>query len=146
MDDMRLRTITTAVALLLTVLVSGASAAQAQPAQQADPPSPENCWRFEAGDPIWGISCFQVNGDDQWVKDDEANGWAVGAQIQTNYGKTRWCANRNTAGSWVECKFDHRENTCVRFRLYEQDGGADGPTRNWTAWTPWLSTTYYDFC
>jgi hypothetical protein len=90
-------------------------------------------------------SCFEWDGDDQWVQDSKSNDGSARAQIQTNYGKVRWCANTHQAVSWYECTFDHSENTCVRWRMYEQHG-TGGPSRNWTPWTRWHSTSTGDLC
>lgn len=93
-----------------------------------------------------GSTCFEWNGDDQWVYDrPPADGWRVGVQIRTDYGKIRWCVNAHGAGTWHECTFDHREHRCVQFRLYEQNGPS-GPTRNWRNWTRPISTSTGDPC
>jgi hypothetical protein len=59
-------------------------------------------------------------------------------QLQTNYGKTRWCANTHGAVSWHMCNHDHRENACVRWRMFEQNHG--GETFGWTEWSDWWET------
>jgi hypothetical protein len=93
-----------------------------------------------------GSTCFEWNGDDQWVYDrPPSNGWSVGVEIRTDYGKIRWCVNSHGADTWHECNFDHLEDHCVQFRLYEQNG-VGGPTRNWTNWTRPISTSTGNLC
>jgi hypothetical protein len=131
---MRRRLVAVLSMLLLAVpaaVVIGAPAAQAA--------SPPGACEYFYSDPYYGETCFEWEGDDQWVWDGAPNGWGVVVQIETDYGKVRWCANREGASTWVECKFDHDEDHCVRFRLFEQDDGADGPTRNLTAWSQYIS-------
>ena len=86
-----------------------------------------------------GSTCFQWVGDNQWVVDNDANGWAAVAHVQTNYDKNRYCQARPSAEGWDYCDFDHKEGKCVRFRMYELK---DGVTRNWTAWSPWYGIDY----
>jgi hypothetical protein len=82
----------------------------------------------------WGDACFEVEGDAHWVRDQTPNDWSVRVQIQTDYGKIRWCANTHGADSWHRCNFDHREFSCVRWRMFEQKGRS---TRKWTDWSAW---------
>lgn len=77
-------------------------------------------------------TCFVPNGDDQWIRDLDANGWQAWVHVQTNYGKNRYCGSLPAADGWGVCKYDHDETKCVRFRLYEEK---DGVERNFTAWS-----------
>ncbi|MBB5838494.1 hypothetical protein [Kribbella italica] len=87
----------------------------------------------------WGATCFQWDGDDQWVVDLDANGWTTVAGVDTNYGKERDCAAPAAADGWKECKYDHREGTCVRFFLYEKK--SNGTLNRVSAYSPWYSTS-----
>jgi hypothetical protein len=136
------RAIAVMAAFLMTITSLGV-ALVASPAQAHSGTPPAACVYYESS---FGASCFEWEGDDQWVADLASNGWSARAQIETNYGKTRWCANTHTAPSWHECTFDHDEDGCVRWRMYEQDGGDTGPTRNWTNWTAWHSIRTGDAC
>jgi hypothetical protein len=87
----------------------------------------------------WGDACFEVIGDAHWVRDQTRNHWSVRVQIQTDYGKIRWCANTHRADSWHRCNFNHREESCVRWRMFEQREIPPqvGTTRKWTDWSAW---------
>ncbi|MEV6285338.1 hypothetical protein [Kribbella sp. NPDC051770] len=87
----------------------------------------------------WAATCFQWDGDDQWVVDLDANGWTAVAGVDTNYGKERDCAAPAAADGWKECKYDHREGTCVRFFLYEKK--SNGTLNRVSAYSPWYSTS-----
>lgn len=87
----------------------------------------------------WGATCFQWDGDDQWVVDLDANGWTTVAGVDTNYGKERDCAAPAAADGWKECKYDHREGTCVRFFLYEKK--SNGTLNRVSAYSAWYSTS-----
>lgn len=102
---------------------------------------------FGAGDTRWGNSCFEPIEDDQWVEDVQpSNGWNVRVQSETNYGKIRWCAPTDyEVSGWHGCGYDHREDSCVRFRGYEQQSGGTA-TRRWTNWTDWLSVSHGGYC
>ncbi|TWD79792.1 hypothetical protein FB561_0858 [Kribbella amoyensis] len=80
-------------------------------------------------------SCYEYDGDDQWIRDLNANGWQAVVHVQTNYGKNRYCGALPAAQGWGECTYDHREDGCVRFRFYELK---DGVTRNWTVFSPYF--------
>lgn len=136
---MRRKLVTALSTLLLALpaaLFFGAPAAQAAAIEP-----PVNCRPFHTEDPYYGETCYEWEGDDQWVYDGASDGWSARVEIETLYGKVRWCASTGTAGHWTECKLDHEEGSCVHFRMYEQDGGDNGPTRYWTPWTTWISTT-----
>jgi hypothetical protein len=100
----------------------------------------------------WGDVCFEAHGDAHWVRDQTPNEWSVRAQIQTDYGKTRWCANTHGAdsepvkASWHRCNFNHLEDRCVRWRMFEQREAPPqvGFTRKWTRWSGWTHTTFGD--
>ena len=136
----RAKMLTFSVLVLLAASIGLLSTASPAAAHTGQPPN--GCRYYESP---FGASCFEWDGDDQWVQDSEPNDWSARAQIQTSYGKVRWCANTHHAVSWHECEFDHSENTCVRWRMYEQHG-TGGPTRNWTPWTRWHSTSTGDLC
>jgi hypothetical protein len=105
----------------------------------AAPPAGCNPWLTTS----WGQTCYEYEGDDQWVRDLNANGWAAVVHVQTNYGKNRYCVSLPAAQGWGECTFDHRETGCVRFRMYEERNGV---TRNPTGWTLWHSIATGGFC
>jgi hypothetical protein len=91
----------------------------------------------------YAATCFQWVGDDQWIEDRDANGWAAVVHVQTNYGKDRYCQALPAAEGWGYCNYDHQEGKCVRFMLYELK---DGVTRNPTGWSPWYGTEYGSPC
>jgi hypothetical protein len=134
---------------LLTVLASAALLGAilllpaAGEAHKTGPP--EDCeWTWEINAEGWGDSCFEPDGDKHWVRDQTPNHWSVRIQIQTDYGKIRWCANTHGADSWHSCNFDHREDTCVRWRMFEQSDRVPIPldnTRKWTDWSAWENTS-----
>jgi hypothetical protein len=126
--------------MLLFSTLGVAVAATPATAHPGGPPA--GCYAYDAP---FGASCFEWAGDDHWVKDKLANDWSARVQIETTYGKVRWCANTHGAVSWHECTFDHQEGTCVRWRMFEQNG-TGGPTRNWTNWSYWHSTSTGDIC
>ena len=86
-----------------------------------------------------GATCYQWVGDDQWVVDGIANGWAAVVHVQTNYGKDRYCQALPSAQGWAKCNYDHVEGKCVRWEMYELK---DGDTRNFTGWSAWFGTQY----
>jgi len=85
----------------------------------------------------WGATCVEPNGDDQWVRDLDPNGWTTVAHVETSYGKIRECVAPAAADGWKECKYDHKEDKCVRFYLYEQKGSNFNRS---SAWSKWYST------
>jgi hypothetical protein len=92
----------------------------------------------------WGDACFEVAGDDMWVRDQTTNHWSVRVQIEARalhigYRKTRWCANTHGADSWHECKFDLNEEACVGWRMFEQSSLVPIPLDNTQKWTDWSS-------
>lgn len=117
-------------AMTLAFFGFGTSSAQAHEGGPTD-----DCVLFTTS---YGATCFEWNGDDQWVYDGASNGLRVGVLIETDYGKTRICENAHGAGTWHECKFDHREERCVRFAMYQRDG-ANGEPRDVTNYSPWVS-------
>lgn len=109
--------------------------------------SPPQACGYYYGGASYGATCFEWDGDDQWVYDRYSNGWGVGVDLRTNYGKYRTCENTHGAGTWHECKYDHRENTCVQFRLYERNwNGTSVDYRNVTPWSEWVNTASGDPC
>ncbi|MFF1815910.1 hypothetical protein ACFVWG_01350 [Kribbella sp. NPDC058245] len=86
-----------------------------------------------------GNTCFEWVGDIQWVQDNIENGWATVVNVQTNYGKDRYCQAPPKAKGWGYCDYDHKEGKCVRWRFYELK---DGTTRNWGYWSAWYGTAY----
>jgi hypothetical protein len=86
-----------------------------------------------------GEARFEWDGDDQWVIDGRANGWGVGAKIQTDYGKVRWCTSFLGKDVWHECRFNHKEYRCVRWRMYEIKG--ERVRYGSPAWSHWYHTT-----
>ncbi|MFB6720678.1 hypothetical protein ACFCV3_10975 [Kribbella sp. NPDC056345] len=122
------------------LVVGGATAASASPTAVAEEPpySEVKCLNSE-----YASTCFQWVGDDQWIIDREANGWAAVVHVQTNYGKNVECKAMPAAEGWALCLFDHEEGKCVRFRLYELK---DDVKRKYTAWSPWYGTEYGSLC
>jgi hypothetical protein len=133
-----LLTVLASAALLGALLLLPASGQ----AQNGGPPE-EDCAAHKGINVMgWGDACFEAHGDAIWVRDQDPNGWGVGVQVQTNYltnnrPKIRWCLNTHGADTWLRCKFDHRENGCVRWRMYEQN--AAGQTQKWTRPSAWYS-------
>jgi len=115
-------------------------AANVSTAAAATPPPPDQC-RGMGYD--YGVTCFQWNGDKQWVEDRVANGWAIVVHSQTNYGKDRYCQSLPAADGWAYCDYDHIEGKCVRFMMYELK---DGVTRNPSGWSLWYGTEYGSPC
>lgn len=108
--------------------------------------SPPQCGYYDGG-ASYGATCYEWDGDDQWVYDAASNGRGVGVEIYTNYDKFRRCENTHGAGTWHECQFDHRENTCVTFRLYERNSSGTSVDRfNYTAWSQWVNTATGNPC
>jgi hypothetical protein len=91
----------------------------------------------------YAATCFQWVGDNQWIEDRDANGWAAVVHVQTNYGKNRYCQALPAAEGWGYCDYDHKEGKCVRFELYEAKGSEK---RNWSGWSPWFGTAYGSPC
>jgi hypothetical protein len=87
---------------------------------------------------VFGQTCFEWSGDDQWVRDLDENSWTTVAQVRTDYGKFRECVAPRADDGWKECKFDHREDTCVSFRLIERQGTL---VSRQSSWTLFYSTT-----
>jgi hypothetical protein len=123
------------VAMMAGVSFTGFSIGS--PAAQAHEGGPPAACRGFFSD--FGETCFEWSGDDQWVYRAVSGSWNPRVQIETNYGKTRWCANTHGADTWHECTFDHDEDGCVRFRMFEQLGNDNTQTRRWTVWSPWVS-------
>jgi hypothetical protein len=82
---------------------------------------------------VHGWTCYEAQGDDQWVIDTLNNDRRFWVYIETEYGKKRYCGD-DTAG-WTECKFDHREHECVIF------AGHYRAPDSYFGWTGWVSTT-----
>lgn len=106
-----------------------------QTAVRGTPPSRSDC------DPLvvssYARTCYQWWGDDQWVHDDSNNGWRAVARAQTDYGKVRDCIAPSYGQGWGECTFDHLEDHCVRFALY-QLRTSDNEESPATPWSPWF--------
>lgn len=93
---------------------------------------------------VWyGETCFQAEGDEQWIRDLDANGWQAWVHVQTNYDKNRYCGALPAADGWGVCSYDHDETKCVRFRMYEEKGGVE---RNFTTWTAWHKVSTGGLC
>jgi hypothetical protein len=105
-----------------------------QTATRGTPPSGDDC-RPGFFSP-YARTCYEWSGDDQWVRDDTDNGWRAVARAQTSYGKVRDCIAPVPGQGWGECTFDHDEDFCVRFLLYELRT-SDGEERNPTVYSPW---------
>ncbi|MGC4936603.1 hypothetical protein [Kribbella sp. DT2] len=139
----RLARLLTAVLSSAVLLVAGtATTATAAPvATLGDAPPGVRCSFF------WNTSfadtCFESDGDDQWIRDLVANGWAAVVHVQLNYLKDRTCKAMPAAEGWGVCKFDHVEDKCVRFQLYEQKGDA---IRNRTHWSRWFHVNGTGYC
>jgi hypothetical protein len=129
---MRLRTVLL-VAALAAVSFMGLSIGS--PAAQAHDSGPPNLCIGEIST-SWGYTCFEIHGDDQWVYDRSSNGWGVRVQVEVpEDNKVRWCVQSHGFGFWHQCNYDHWEDRCVFFRMFEQKGDS---TRNWTGWSgPW---------
>lgn len=132
-----------AVMLLTAGFAVAASNAQAAPAladydrQTAvpgTPPSGSNC--RPGFFTFYGRTCYEWSGDDQWVRDESDNGYRTVARAETTYGKVRDCIAPVVGQGWGECKFDHDEDFCVRFQLYELRT-SDGHERNATVPSDW---------
>jgi hypothetical protein len=117
------------LAAVALVTLGGATATAAPAAAETWPPF--DCLNFST---VFGDTCYEWAGDDQWVRDTDANGWTTIAEVETNYGKYRECAAPAAKDGWKECKFDHEEKKCVRFRMVERKGSATGRVSNWTLW------------
>jgi hypothetical protein len=130
------------IASMLVLAISGVAitvpTAQAHEGEEAD-----DCVGYLWTDPFYGETCFEVDGDDQWVYDGDQNGWRVGVNIATDYGKIRHCENTHGEGTWHECTFNHDEDGCVSYQLYERDAdeqnGGDGEPDYHSPWSPWIS-------
>lgn len=129
-------------AMLLTagfaVAATNAQAAPAdydrQTATPGEPPSDGACSPRLVS--TFGFTCYEWSGDDQWVLDRTNNGWRTVARAQTNYGKVRDCIAPVISQGWGECNFDHDEDFCVRFQMYELRT-SDGAERNPTVFSDW---------
>jgi hypothetical protein len=118
-----------AAAVVTFALVTlGGAAATATPAAALVSP-PTACRYFIT---TYGETCYEWDGDDQWVRDRDANGWTTIVEIQTNYDKYRECVAPAAADGWRECGFDHKENKCVRFRMVERKGVLTNRVSTWT--------------
>ena len=106
-----------------------------QTATRGTPPSGGNCSPGFIS--TFGATCYEWSGDDQWVLDDSNNGWRAVGRAQTNYGKVRDCIAPVPGQGWGECKFDHREEACVRFGMYELQTSTSAE-RGWTGYSAWF--------
>ncbi|GAA1696977.1 hypothetical protein GCM10009745_48940 [Kribbella yunnanensis] len=118
-----------AAAVVTFALVTlGGAAVTATPAAAAISP-PSGCRYFMTS---FGQTCYEWEGDDQWVRDLDPNGWTTIVEVETNYGKFRECAAPAAADGWRECGYDHEEKKCVRFRLVERTGVSTNRVSNWS--------------
>ncbi|SDS51045.1 hypothetical protein [Microlunatus soli] len=92
-------------------------------------PSDGEPYAFGKGDKIYGLTCFEAKGDDQWVLDARKDDQPFAVLVRTQYGKVRRCVD-DTAG-WTQCGYDHKENECVRFQGFTRDDTFQ--------LTPWVS-------
>ncbi|HEX6025294.1 MAG TPA: hypothetical protein VFZ00_25100 [Solirubrobacter sp.] len=122
-----------ATAIVLATSAAGAHA-------KAKPPKDAVGQCFWIKNDCIGEARFEWDGDDMWVVDARNNGWGVGAKIQTDYGKVRWCTTFKGKNVWHECRFNHREYTCVRWRMYEMKGQRVRYAS--PRWSPWYHTAY----
>ncbi|MBO2454813.1 hypothetical protein J4573_47535 [Actinomadura barringtoniae] len=97
-------------------------------------PAHSQCYAWKGSDGKAGESCFQWTTDDQWIRDTADNGMNFRVHIKTNYGKERWCYS--TGGSWSVCKYDHKENKCVKFHGYHPPHAL-----NKELWTPYFKVS-----
>ncbi|GAB3935793.1 hypothetical protein GCM10029976_046600 [Kribbella albertanoniae] len=108
---------------------TAAPAAEVTPMSASAAAAPTNCVGIATS---WGATCFKPAGDNQWVVDKDANGYAVIAHVETGYGKIRECKSLPSADGWGYCDFDHKEGECVRFYMYEQKGNDIGRVSAWS--------------
>lgn len=66
-------------------------------------------------------SCFESEGDDFWVRDNEADGKSAAVKWRTDYGRTGKCINSHGSGTWHECMFDMAEGHLVEWDHYTYD-------------------------
>lgn len=86
-----------------------------------------------------GRTCFQSDGDWQWVRDDIANGWTTYGQLETTYGDIhRYCKAPPKADGGGWCNWNVGEQGCVKYRVFETDGYTD---RNFSGWSRWYSAS-----
>lgn len=149
------RRVLTAVAATAMLTLTGAGIAAASPTVDDTLPAKSTAttskFSAAAAPPacnvritVWyGETCYVANGDDQWIRDLDANGWQAWVHVQTNYGKNRYCGALPAADGWGVCKYDHDETKCVRFRMYEEKGGTE---RNFTSWTAWHKVSTGALC
>lgn len=106
------------------------------------PPADElTCYAFpDVFGTVHGISCYEFHGDDQWVRDTFANGRQFRVHVRTEYGKNRFCFD-DTPG-WTECKYNHRENECVKWHGYYKSHTRHPGEESKDEWafTPWVGT------
>ena len=132
-----MRRLAAVLASALILIAGGATTASAAVAEEP-PYSQVKCLNSS-----YASTCFPWEGDNQWIIDREANGWAAVVHVQTNYDKNQHCKAMPAAEGWAFCDFDHQEGKCVRFRLYELKNDVK---RNETAWSPWYGTEYGSLC
>ncbi|MFC0626510.1 hypothetical protein [Kribbella deserti] len=148
------RRVLTAVAATAMLTLTGAGIAAAAPAVDEGPAKSvaTSAGTLIAAAPpacnvriaVWyGETCFQANGDEQWIRDLDPNGWQAWVHVQTNYGKNRYCGALPAADGWGKCSYDHDETKCVRFRMYEEKAGEE---RNFTSWTAWHKVSTGALC
>lgn len=101
----------------------------------AAPPGDTTCFAFGINNQEHGRSCYEYDGDDQWVLDTYDNDRQARVHVWTEYGKDRYCAD-DTSG-WTQCDYNHKEHECVRFHGYYPPHSAN----NHFPATPWISTS-----
>jgi hypothetical protein len=148
------------LAALVGAAVAGTLLLLSAPGQahRTGPPTNECISAAEGiNDKGWGDVCWEAEGDEIWVRDQDRNHWSVRVQLQTSEREIRWCANTHRADSWHQCDFDFPEHfgdadkgeevfgSCVRWRMFEQNDV--GHTRNWTRWSDWYDVEWiYSRC
>lgn len=87
------------------------------------------------------ISCFEQDGDDFWVYDNEPDGRSAVVLWRTSYGRADECRNSHGYGKWHECTYDMAEgnplgsttvcwqNYAVEFEVTPPDYNATSGTR-----------------
>lgn len=104
------------------------------------PPAGSTCAEFWVVPKLHGVSCFEWHGDDQWVLDTLNNNRQFRVHVRTEYGKNRFCFD-DTPG-WTECRYDHRENECVKWHGYYKPHTRHPGQESKDEWgfTPWVGT------
>jgi len=101
-------------ALVVVAVTALAVLPIASPAHAAGPPSgePLEC-RYDTANGV--ESCFEVDGDDFWVKDTRADGGSARVAWIDDWGSSVYCTNSNGAGKWKECNYDMPEGELLQW-------------------------------